>query len=259
MTISDLDFADDICPLEDDFNAAPTLLSSVIAAAAKIGLIITAKKRKQCSQTTPPKTWNVEMTCLKMWAISTTWRAPSQTTSPKKRNCQSHHQLEKIVQLREVKQHLHKLEIEALPNVLAKYPAVREWELEPNEIRHQCYKCIWKHALADLLAEVTCRRTHTFEPMANLAYQWKFSSKIGGSSGQDTCCEFQRKYFLEQPWNSKRASHGDVHANNHAERLWWMILKNTLDHATSPNRNGTKIGRKSASRRQVTELSGVLF
>ena len=43
-TISDLDFADDICLLENDFNAAQELLSSVIAAAAKTGLIINVKK-----------------------------------------------------------------------------------------------------------------------------------------------------------------------------------------------------------------------
>ena len=42
MTISDVDFADDVCLLEDDFNAAQELLSSVIAAAAKTGLIIKA-------------------------------------------------------------------------------------------------------------------------------------------------------------------------------------------------------------------------
>ena len=37
ITISDLVFADGICLLEDDFNAAQELLSSVIAAAAKTG------------------------------------------------------------------------------------------------------------------------------------------------------------------------------------------------------------------------------
>ena len=40
MTFSDLDFADDVCLVEDDFNAALGLLSSVIAAAAITGLII---------------------------------------------------------------------------------------------------------------------------------------------------------------------------------------------------------------------------
>ena len=44
MTISDLDFADDICLLEDDFNATQELLSSVIAAAAKTGLVNNTKK-----------------------------------------------------------------------------------------------------------------------------------------------------------------------------------------------------------------------
>ena len=56
MTISKLDFADDICYFEVDFKAAQEILSSVIAAAAETGLVIITKKRKQCSQTTPPKT-----------------------------------------------------------------------------------------------------------------------------------------------------------------------------------------------------------
>ena len=51
MTISDLDFADDICLLEHDFNAAQVFLASVIVAAVKTGLIKKAKKIKQCSET----------------------------------------------------------------------------------------------------------------------------------------------------------------------------------------------------------------
>ena len=44
LTISDLYFADDVWLLEDDFNAAQELLSSVIAAVARMVLIINAKK-----------------------------------------------------------------------------------------------------------------------------------------------------------------------------------------------------------------------
>ena len=44
MTISDLDFEDDVCLLEDDFDAAQELLLSEIATAAKMCLIINAKK-----------------------------------------------------------------------------------------------------------------------------------------------------------------------------------------------------------------------
>ena len=56
MTISDLDVADDACLLEDDFTTTRELLWSVIAAAAKMGLIVNVKKRRQFSHTTPPKT-----------------------------------------------------------------------------------------------------------------------------------------------------------------------------------------------------------
>ena len=47
MTISDLDFSDEICLLEDDFNAAEEFFSSVIAAVAKMCSTIDAKKTQE--------------------------------------------------------------------------------------------------------------------------------------------------------------------------------------------------------------------
>ena len=56
MTISDLDFACDICLLEDDFNAAQEFLASVIVAAVKTGLIKNAKKTQPMFSNHGPKT-----------------------------------------------------------------------------------------------------------------------------------------------------------------------------------------------------------
>ena len=63
--------------------------------------------------------------------------------------------------------------------------------------------------------------------------------RISEKSFSTAILEFQNS----PSWRRQRGE-----SNNRGEKLWRMMLKNTLDHATSPNRSGTKTGRKSASR-----------
>jgi hypothetical protein len=48
MTVTDLDFADDICLLEDNLNSAQELLNLVVSIAASTGLIVNTSKTKFC-------------------------------------------------------------------------------------------------------------------------------------------------------------------------------------------------------------------
>ena len=65
MSNSYLDFAADICLLEDYLNATHELLSSVIAAASERGLIIKAEKTQAMFSKNTPTLRFVEITCLK--------------------------------------------------------------------------------------------------------------------------------------------------------------------------------------------------
>ena len=49
MTVADLDFADDICLMDDNFEDAQTLLDKVVKFAAKAGIEINVPKTKYCS------------------------------------------------------------------------------------------------------------------------------------------------------------------------------------------------------------------
>ena len=100
MTISDLDFEDDVCLLKDDFNAAQELLSSVIAAAGKMDLTIDAKKTQamfsnhalenlKCGDDVLENVSNFNY-------LGSTITDNDINKKHQKPNCESHHQLKKL-------------------------------------------------------------------------------------------------------------------------------------------------------------------
>ena len=129
------DFADDIWLLDDDLNTAQDLLSSVIVAVAKMVLIINARKTQAVFSNHAPENLKCEKGVLEKgshfnYLGSTITYNNDITKEIEKRIAKA---TIKSKRLLEVKQHLHKLKGEALPNVRAKYPVVREWELEPKK------------------------------------------------------------------------------------------------------------------------------
>ena len=80
MIISDLDFADDVCLLEDDFNAAQELLSSVIAG-------LNHQCQKDVSNVLKPRARKREMLRWRAWKCK-----PFQLSGEHNHRQQRHHQ-----------------------------------------------------------------------------------------------------------------------------------------------------------------------
>ena len=161
-----------------------------------------------------------------------------------------------------MKQNLHKLEGEPPPITRAKYLAVgsESWNLKKSDIKA-------KDLIENECARGFVSRSYT-QPNSyfcaycrlDLSVETVIQNRQIKWTGQ--VLRMSEKKFPRATLEFQKGPDADVHAeesNNRGEKLWRLILENTLDHATSPNRSGAKIGRKFASRRQATEIKGVLL
>ena len=228
MTISHLDFADDICLLEDDFNAAQELLSSAIAAAAKTGFIINAKKTQAMFSNHAPEHLKCGDDVLENvshfnYLGSTITDNNDITKEIKNRIAKptiNSKRLSNFWKSNNISSNLKsKLHQTCMPSNLL-YGS-ESWILKKSDIKAM-----------DVFENKCARRFVSrsyMQPNSHLRAYGKLGLSIETFiqnrrlKWTGHCCECQRKDSLEQPRNSKRAPHGDVHAeesNNRGEKLW---------------------------------------